>query len=406
MPCLIAFKDERLFPCGDLGPRLRRPLRRLISARSGAVVVAVIGGCPLIGAGRRRFGAARPTAGLSPLMYEPIARNRTGGEDFPPLVSDRGRDSEGSIAPAGPGIRRSAAGSPSSRARIRVALREAVEAERAGFPSSFFIRVIRAIRGSIRVLRISASIDVQQVVGWPPRPDGFDHGSHGFHGSRGTLRDGAVPIAARSRAAGRNRRRARPDRPAQGDRARCRRAGGGHRGCVGSGFIRRRSHGRPVMASAIAPPASVAGRLGSRVAGELVASSAASDPDGSGRRDRPRSGPRRSRPADPTGRGEGPRAGPARAGPSAPESDPERPASPKFPDRDPQRAGQRSCPRAELLPLSKVRCCGMLDFRDAATRATRQRGSMAYDAEMLSGFRHEVTQWSGGTRGTRRSSVR
>ena len=53
------------------------------------------------------------------------------------------------------------------------------------------------------------------------------------------------------------------------------------------GFIRRRSHGRPVMASAIAPPASVAGWLGSRVAGELLASSAASDPDGSGRPDRP-----------------------------------------------------------------------------------------------------------------------
>ena len=68
------------------------------------------------------------------------------------------------------------------------------------------------------------------------------------------------------------------------------------------GFIRRRSHGRPVMASAMAPPASVAGRLGSRVAGELVASSAGGEPDGSGRPDRPRSGPRQSRSADPTGR--------------------------------------------------------------------------------------------------------
>ena len=35
------------FPSGEVGPRLRRPFWRLISARSAAVVRAVIGGCPL-----------------------------------------------------------------------------------------------------------------------------------------------------------------------------------------------------------------------------------------------------------------------------------------------------------------------------------------------------------------------
>jgi hypothetical protein len=66
------------------------------------------------------------------------------------------------------------------------------------------------------------------------------------------------------------------------------------------GFVRRRFPGRPVMARAIAPAAPAAGALGSPAAGDPVASSTGSDHDRTGRPDRPRSGPRRSRLAGPT----------------------------------------------------------------------------------------------------------
>ena len=42
MPCFVALNFERSFPSGVLGPVLFRALRRLISARSAAVVVAVM----------------------------------------------------------------------------------------------------------------------------------------------------------------------------------------------------------------------------------------------------------------------------------------------------------------------------------------------------------------------------
>src|SRR5690349_5106881 len=88
MPCLRAFIRDRAFPSGVLGPppRLIRPFWRLISARSGAVVWAFIGGCPRFGAGLRRFAAARPIAGPYVIMVSAVCEEWNRREKFSELV--------------------------------------------------------------------------------------------------------------------------------------------------------------------------------------------------------------------------------------------------------------------------------------------------------------------------------
>src|SRR6185312_16796249 len=112
--CLRAFVRDRALPSGVLGPppRLLRPFWRLISARSGELVRAVIGGSPVFNAGRRRFGAARAIAGRCVIMVHAVYERCNGRERFSALVWRGCKDYGDSIAPRPVGIQRSGAGVP------------------------------------------------------------------------------------------------------------------------------------------------------------------------------------------------------------------------------------------------------------------------------------------------------
>jgi hypothetical protein len=74
-----------------------------------------------------------------------------------------------------------------------------------------------------------------------------------------------------------------------------------------------------------------------------------------------------------------------------------------------ERRGFRPATAARVARGSPdVRIAALWDARHrvAATRTTCRRGSTAFGAQMRAAFRHEVAQWPGGIKDTRRSSVR
>jgi len=77
---------------------------------------------------------------------------------------------------------------------------------------------------------------------------------------------------------------------------------------------------------------------------------------------------------------------------------------PKCPSLRIQAAAPR-CPSRGRPTIVKIAVLCDARLRDAATRTTRRRGSIVSGVEMPAGFRHEVAQWLGGIRETRKSSV-